>query len=161
MVFGNMYFRMYNPAKDCVICNYTEEDWSFIFKGVDEDELKKLSVCTNVIILLWCDVDTDNPHGMIYLVESHIHPCEVSFHGGTWNHDSKFYFRLYYSLSNLMSFLLKIGAQIKTTCAIDNTKAKKILRSLGFEETHRDSELIYKALDLKKFEQSSIVRRMQ
>lgn len=161
MIIGSMFFRPYNPLTDNITEQYSTTDWNLIFEGYTEDDMRELQECANVIILLWCDVASAKPHGMLYLEEPHDHLGELLFHGGTWDHSPNFFIRIYHSLVTLFQMLLDIGAKIKTTCGIDNNRADKFQKSLGFVEYMRDDRLSYKMLDKKKFEESPITMRIK
>lgn len=160
MVIGDMFFRLYNPQKDSVVGKYSKEDWNQIFMGVTEAELKELSSCINVIILLWCDIKTEDPHGMLYFEESHLYAKEVLFHGGTWDHSPKYFVQIYHSIICVFRFLLDIGAIIRTTCMIDNKRADKFQKSLCMVETKRDEHISYKTLNREKFDNSIFIQRI-
>lgn len=160
MVFGDMFFRLYNPQKDSIVGNYDEEDWKKIFIDITEEDLKELSDCLNVVILLWCDTKTESPHGMLYLEESHLCAKEVCFHGGTWDHNPKLFIKIYRSIISIFRFLLGAGATITTTCKLDNTRSNRFLHSLCLDETRRDETISYKTLNREKFEKSILTSRI-
>lgn len=161
MPIGDMFLRLYDPLYDLVIQNYSEEEWHLIFSNINEDNLKDLNTCVNVVILLWCDIVTGNPHGMVFLEEDYNKPSEVAVHGGTWNHTPKYYQKIFHSIIYLFDFLFKYKATIKTSCRISNIRADKFLRSLCFEETRRDELFSYKTLDKQVFEESFLINRMR
>ena len=80
MVIGNMYFRLYDPVNDVIVKNYNNEDWRKILSNIREDDFKDLFTCSNIVILIWCDLATDTPHGMLYFEENYNRPSEVLFH---------------------------------------------------------------------------------
>lgn len=161
MPIGGMYFRLYDPCEDVVIKNYIKEDWNSIFENTTEDDLRGLSVCANVVILLWCDVATDAPHGMLYLEEEFNSPLDVAFHGGTWDHNNKYYREIFRSIISIFDFILSFKTSIVTTCGIDNNRAGKFQKSLCFEEIRRDDSVIYKVLNKQKYVESRFVKMMR
>lgn len=161
MTIGNMYFRLFNPSKDEIIKNYIEEDWSKIFTNATEDDLKDLCTCVNVVILMWCDADTDTPRGMLYFEEDFNSPFEVAFHGGTWDHNMKYYREIFRSIVCIFDFVLSFKTSIITTCGIDNYRADKFQKSLCFEETKRDESTIYKLLNKQYFTESCFLNTMR
>jgi len=161
MTFGGMYFRLYDSGRDDVVKNYMVEDWNKIFKNTTEDDLRDLSNCENVVILLWCDIETDTPHGMLYFEEEYNHPFEVVFHGGTWNHSMKYHRDIFRSIVNILDFILSFKTSISTTCGIDNNRADKFQESLCFEEIKRDESTMYKVLDKQKYAESCFVKMMR
>lgn len=160
MSFGKMFFRPYYPLKDSVVKNYSTDDWNLIFNNMTEEDLKDLSECVNVIILLWCDAFTSIPHGMLYLQESHPVPGEITFHGGTWDHRPIFFYEIFRSLLGIFLFLFNYCTTIKTTCGIDNKHADRFQKSFGFIETHRDITTSYKTLNKTQLEKSIIAYRL-
>lgn len=158
MNVGRMYFRLYDPNEDVIIKRYNKEDWNHIFRNVTESELKELAECVNVIILIWCDSLTESPRGMLYLQESYPIPGKISFHGGTWDHNPVFFQDIFRSLLCMFQFLFQFCDIITTTCEINNRHADKFQKSFGFTETHRDHFISYKFLDIRKFQESVIVK---
>lgn len=159
--YGEMFFRLYDPNFDTIVDSYDEKDWGLIFKGLKEEDMVDLNTCDNVVILMWCDKEYQRKHGMLYLEESFKNPNEVSFHGGTWDHDPKYFVGIFHSLIGLFLQLLSYGFRIVTTCGIDNRRADKFQNRLFFEEINRDDSVVYKVLNKEKFEQSDIVKRIK
>ena len=157
---GGMYFRPYDALKDKVVGKYSAADWSLIFPEMTEEELAEYSNCSNVVVLIWCDGDTDEALGMLYLEEAHDDLDTLGFHGGTWNHNPAYHCKIYRSLVFLLNQLLIRSFKICTTCSLDNAKADKLQQAMGFEEKGRDECVIFKTLSVRKFTESSIVKRM-
>lgn len=161
MHIGKMYFRLYDPRTEHVVSNYNTEDWNLIFQNTTEDDLKELSFCKNVTILIWCDKLNDTPLGMV-LFEENIHiPNQVSFHGGTWEHSPQYYLEIFRSLTNLFDVILDENIEITTTCSIENQRAAKFQESLGFVEVNRDDHCIYKKLIRESYQASTVVNKMR
>lgn len=161
LVIGKMYFRLYDPVNEHIVCHYSEEDWNLIFADTTEDDLKELASCCNVTILVWCEVDTDVPYGMIYF-EDNIHNARrVSFHGGTWEHASRFHLEIFRSLSNLFDAIFSKDICIATTCGITNKRASKFQDCLGFVEIERDEQTIYKELCVEAYMNSKVVNKVR
>ena len=161
MIFGKMYFRLYNPSEDCIAKNYTLDDWNKIFTQITEEDLRSLNECVNVVILLWCDSLTDMAHGMLYLQESYPIPGEISFHGGTWDHNPVFFKEIFRSLSSMFLYLFQYCSKITTTCGIKNKQADKFQRGFGFIETYVDQNTSYKHLNRELFEKTIIAKRFK
>lgn len=161
MQFGEMFFRLYNPFVDEIVSQYSRQDWNKIFINTTEDDIKDLSTCSNVVILIWCESITNSARGMVYLEENYNNPREVKFHGGTWDHNPKFYFRIFQSIVKLFDFILTSNVIITTSCTHENTIADKFQRSLGFEEVDKDNTTIYKILNNQKFKESDFVNTMR
>ena len=161
MVIGNMYFRLYDPVKDVIVKNYNDEDWRKILSNITEDDFKDLFTCSNVVILIWCDLATDTPHGMLYFEENYNCPFEVLFHGGTWDHNPKYYREIFRSIVHVFDFMLNFKTIISTTCGIDNARADKFQNSLCFEEIKRDELVKYKVLNKQNFSESSFVNKLR
>ena len=83
------------------------------------------------------------------------------FHGGTWDHDRKYFKEIFRSLVTLLDFVLRYKYAIKTTCSIYNRRADKFQKSLCFEEVRRDRTTIYKSLDKLKYENSIFVNSVR
>jgi hypothetical protein len=160
IAIGGMYFRPYDAQKDCIVARYSAADWSLIFPEMTEEELAEYSYCSNVVVLVWCDGDTDEAIGMLYLEEAHDDLGAVVFHGGTWNHNPAYYFKIYRSLVFLLNQLLIRSFKIRTTCSLNNAKADKFQQAIGFEEVERDECVIFKKFSVCKFNESIIVKRM-
>lgn len=161
MKIGGMYFRLYIPSEDVVVNNYVEEDWLRIFKNTTEEDIKDMSTCTNVVVLLWCDVDTDTPHGMLYFEEDFNQPTDVFFHGGTWDHNPKLFKKIFQSVVFVFDFILSFKFSIVTTCEIDNSRADRFQQSLCFEEIRRNDSTIYKVLNKEKYADSYFIKMMR
>ena len=157
---GGMYLRPYVPLKDTVVSNYSTTDWTLIFKGMTEEELAEYSRCSNVVVLIWCDANTDEAVGMLYWEEVYDHLGTLTFHGGTWNHVSTYFYEIYRSLIFLIKQLLQHGFNICTTCGLNNAKADRFQGAMGFVETGRDEWVAFKELDVRRFNESPIVKRM-
>lgn len=158
MIFGKMYFRLFNPTEESIVDNFTVEDWNLIFPDLKEDDLKDLNECINVVILVWCDSFTDKSHGLLYLQESYPTPGTVTFHGGVWDHQPVFFHNIFRSLLGMFRFIFKFCPTIKTTCRLDNKRADRFLRSFGLTETHHDEEKSYKTLNKELLEGSIIAK---
>ncbi|MGM9847657.1 MAG: hypothetical protein ACI31F_06870 [Muribaculaceae bacterium] len=156
-----MYFRWYNPQEEDIVSKYTNDDWQKIFPGMVEGDLKDISTCANVVILVWCDRATNTPRGMVYLEENFHKRGEVIFHGGTWDHDRKYFKEIFRSLVTLLDFILLYKYALKTTCSINNRRADKFQESLCFKEVARDRTTIYKSLDKLKYEKSIFVNSVR
>ena len=161
MQIGDMYFRVYDPSKDQIVDNYSKEDWHKILGNTTEEDLKDLYNCSNVVILLWCDKASDSSHGMVYLEEDIKQPCNVIFHGGTWDHNPKYFTKIFHSLIRIFDFILKFKASILTTCGITNITADKFQQGLCFEETKRDDVSIYKTLNKQLFRDSRFINKLR
>lgn len=160
LTMGRMFFRPYNPLNETIKDKYSANDWKLIFESYDEEDLKDLQRCANVIILMWCDTDTAKAHGMVYLEEPYNDLGALHYHGGTWDHNPKLFVEIFHSQIKLFNMLLNIGAGIKTTCGTKNIRADKYQKSLGFIEYDQDENLSYKMLDKDKFLNSPLVKRM-
>ena len=161
MQIGDMYFRVYDPSKDQIVDNYTKEDWHKILGNTTEDDLKDLCTCSNVILLLWCDLVSDTSHGMVYFEEDIKRPCNVIFHGGTWDHSPKYFIKIFHSIIWLFDFILGFKDSILTTCGITNITADKFQHSLCFEETKRDDISVYKTLNKQMFRDSRFINKLR
>ncbi|GEM_PF-6702930 len=161
MEVGCMYLKLYNPSKDKIVNKYENDDWRKIFNDTTEEDLKDLSTCSNVIILIWCDISLNYSHGMIYFEENINNPCNVIFHGGTWDHDPKYYREIFRSLIFLFDFILAFKTVISTTCGINNIRADKLQHRLCFEETKRDDYCVYKTLNKQLFKNSIFIERFR
>ena len=161
MQIGDMYFRVYDPSKDQVVDNYSKEDWQKILSNTTEEDLKDLYTCSNVILLLWCDVVSNTSHGMVYFEEDIKQPCNVIFHGGTWDHSPKYYTKIFHSLIGVFDFILNFKASIKTTCGITNITADKFQQGLCFEEIKRDEISIYKTLNKQLYRDSIFINKLR
>lgn len=158
---GKMYFRLFNPTEEQLVAHYSQEDWNLMFPNTTEQDMKELAECCNVTILIWCEVETDIPHGMVYFEEDIHIPNKTSFHGGTWDHASKFYFEIFRSLVALFDTVLYFGIDIATTCSLENKTADKLQACFGFIETNRSEQVIYKSFDRSKYNESPVVNRMR
>ena len=65
----------------------------------------------------------------------------------------------YEGLIYLLKFFWNEGFEILVTCLKNNAKSNRFLNSLGFVEFERDVNLLYKYLDIEKFNESPIVKR--
>lgn len=161
MRVGKMYFRLYEPDTEEIVSNYSKEDWSLIFCNTTENDMKELSYCKNVSILMWCEVETNISHGMVFLEESISVPNQVSFHGGTWEHNPGYFLEIFRSLTYLFDIILDNGIEITTTCNIANKRAAKLQKSMGFVETGRYESIIYKKLNIESYRTSTVVNKMR
>ena len=161
MRIGKMYFRLYEPEKENIVSNYSQEDWNLIFSDATENDIKESSYCKNVTILIWCDVATDSSHGMVFLEENINIQNQISFHGGTWKYDHRYYFEVFSSAIYLFDILLDKGLEITTSCSIANNRAAKYQNVMGFMETERDEDVIYKKLNREAYRTSYVVNKLR
>lgn len=158
---GKMYFRHFEPTKDEIIKHYAPHEWIKILGSTSEEDLIDLNQCVNVVIYLWCETSSEYPQGMLYLEENFKIPGEISFHGGTWNHNPRFYLLIFESLIKLFSKLLDLGYTITTSCGYDNLIADKLQKALGFIEVGSDEFKKIKRLDSRQFVNSPLYKRFQ
>lgn len=159
-VFGQMYFRSYIPDEDSIVRNFTLEDWNRILKRWNEQDLQELCICTNVVILVWCELNTNKPCGFVYIEESSTKPLEIVFHGGAWNHGSMYFLQIYRSMASLFVYLSSLDAKITTSCSTENKRADRWQNSLGFVETNRTKTTIYKEFNLELFRHCVISNKL-
>lgn len=157
MNFGKMYFRIYNPKNDTVVNKFQEKDWRMIFFDTDETDIRELSQCIDVTILMWCDSVSGQAHGILYFQEDHLCPGSVCVHGGTWNHSPAMFGSLFDSLIHVYAFLVHNQIEVHTSCVQGNDVADKMQDRLGFVETHRDDNVVYKTLNEELFFKSQVV----
>ncbi len=159
IMVGDMYFRLYDVKNDNIVAKYSAADWTLIFPGMTEEVLADYSICRNVVVLLWCDADTGEAQGMLYLEEAHDDLDTLVFHGGTWNHHPAYHCKIFHSLIFILNKLLTCGFNISTTCSLNNARVDKFHQALGFEEVGRDECVKIKKLSGRKFTESTIVER--
>lgn len=160
-IVGTMYFRPYDAMEDDIISSYCKDDWYQIFPDMTQSDFQDLSTCANVVVLIWCDRATNTPRGMLYLEENFYKRDEVLFHGGTWDHDTRFFKEIFRSIIAIFDFLLEHEAILRTTCGIANIRAYKFQESLCFDEISRDKSTIYKTLNMHKYKTSDFICRMR
>ena len=156
---SRVFLRLYDPSKDVIYPRFSTDDWNMIFTEVDETTFINMGkYYIDRIILIGFDKLSGIPFGFACVQESHETPMEVSFHGGTWEHDVKNIILEYISTDLLLNFLVKHNFNVTATCFITNVKADRFQKSLGFVEYNKDSQLSYKRLPPNALEHN-IVRK--
>ena len=151
--------RVYDPDKDCVFKNFSNEDWYQIFPDIDEETFNQWTYYIDRVILVALEKTNDQPFGVICIQESHITPLLVCFHGGVWEHNVKNMLLEYEATDNILHFLVNNGFEVFVTCFKDNKKADRFQKSLGFEEFQQDETLSYKSLNIDKLNTNIISLR--
>lgn len=155
-----IFFRRYNSLSDVVYPHYSRHDWNMIFTDVDETTFNQMAdYYIDRVILVAFDKLTDEPFGFICIQESHDTPMEVFFHGGTWEHDTKHIILEYSAIVLILQFLIDSGFNIRVTCFLNNKRADKFQKSLGFVEYKRDELLSYKQLHIELFKNNIFIKR--
>ena len=85
----------------------------------------------------------------------------VSIHGGGWDRSIKSTMYYYRGLILMISSLIAEGRKVRTSCYIDNIRAFRFLRSVGFVPYMRSQTTIYMWINEKRLKNSSIYKRLK
>ena len=152
--------RLFDPDRDVIFPQFSRRDWNLIFTDVDEASFKEMAKqYIDRVILVAIDKQLDAPFGFICIQESHSTPMEVSFHGGTWEHDIKHILLEYSATDLILEFLINRNFDVRATCFLSNERADRFQKSLGFDEYKRDIKLSYKKLNVEHFKNNNVRKR--
>ena len=152
--------RLFDSDHDVIFPNFTRKDWNMIFTDVNEISFKEMGKqYIDRVILVATSKPLNAPFGFICIQESHNKPMEVTFHGGTWEHDIKHILLEYTATNLILEFLINRNFNIKATCFLSNKRADRFQKSLGFVEYERDSKLSYKKLHIDLFKKNIVRKR--
>ena len=83
----------------------------------------------------------------------------VSIHGGGWDKSIALSLLYYRGLILMIETLLVKNVKVRTTCTMNNTRAYKFLRSVGFVKYRFVDDVIYMWINEKRLMQSSVYKR--
>ena len=105
---------------------------------------------------------TDNEEvAFVYLYNESGNFDIVSIHGGGWDRSIKSTMYYYRGLILMISSLIAEGRKVRTSCYIDNIRAFRFLRSVGFVPYMRSQTTIYMWINEKRLKNSSIYKRLK
>ncbi len=137
---GNLVWREYS-TNDTILCRFHSEEWNKIASDVySEDEWRELLVNNRTYILSWILLYFDQPVAMIYLLNEDMSWGKVSIHGGAWGRSFLHTLINYKGFILFLNELLNQDIEVLTSCFRDNIKASRFIRSVGFQNFHRDDE---------------------
>lgn len=152
-------FRPYQIGKDMVVDRFTPNSWNMMFVNTNEDDLKLWR--KNFIdryLLVSCDKKHHKPFG--FLVIQELHDLKTAtFHGGIWAENIHIMWQVFEGINCIIELLTSWGYNLQVTCFVNNIRADKMQRALGFREFKQEDGLSYKRLDEDSFLNNIVNRR--
>lgn len=138
---------------------FKESDWLSIFpdvKSVEELEDFMNMDCGQCFVAY--NPVSNAPFGFIYVYTEDEQTRKVSIHGGGWSPNHAFLnYRAYIML---IEELLQQGFKVRTACQINNIKAARFNKSVGFVNHHTSKNYRYFWISEKRLTSSSIYQRL-
>lgn len=138
---------------------FKEADWLSIFSDVtsakDLEDFMNMD-CGQCFVAY--NPVSNAPFGFIYVYEEDKQTKKVSIHGGGWlpNH-ALLNYRAYILL---IEALLQQGFKVRTACRLDNIKAFRFNRGIGFVNHYTSKNYRYLWISEKRLHSSLVYRRL-
>ena len=135
----------YNPTHN-IACHFTEKQWNMIVENMpDEDAFRQLLDNLNHVsaCFLLKDVTCSRLIAFCFMYITDWKRKVVYFHGGGWATGllaSRKYLR---GIDLIFNALQSLGMKIRTECKIENVRAERFIRTIGFKCFHRDERYSY------------------
>lgn len=148
-----------------ITCNkFSFEEWHKIVTDIDTEEDWK-SFLVNYSDLVECyilkDVDCNDTIGFVYLYNESIPNRIVSIHGGGWEKSMRFSLLYYRGIIILIENLLNKGIKVRTSCLVDNGRALRFLKSVGFVIYRTSDTYVQMWINEKRLKNSTIYKRFR
>ena len=145
------------------LCNrFDIQEWNKMVSDIYSDaEWKKFLTEYNAVVkcyILRTNYD-DKEIAFVYLYNESGSFDIVSIHGGGWDKSIALSILYYRGLILMIETLLVKNVKVRTTCTMNNTRAYKFLRSIGFVKYRSVDDVIYMWINEKRLKQSSIYKR--
>ena len=138
---------------------FEKADWLSIFSDVTSaEELEDFMNMDCGQCFIAYNPVSDTPFGFIYVYLEDEQTKKVSLHGGGWLWG--------YALLNyrayimLIDWLLQQGFKVRTACQLDNMKAFRFNKSIGFVNHYTSKNYRYLWISEKRLHSSSIFQRI-
>lgn len=106
--------------------------------------------------------NSDNDEiAFVYLYNESGNFDTVSIHGGGWDRSIKSTMYYYRGFMLMIESLMAQGRKVRTSCFIDNIRAFRFLRSVGFMPYMRSQTTVYMWINEKRLKNSSIYKRLK
>ena len=137
-----------------LIGSFSDTDWRLIFPDVEnEEQLKAFMQMDCGRCLVAYNKGTNMPFAFIYVYMEDERERKVSLHGGGWQPNNAFLnYRAYIVL---IEALLQQGFKVRTACELDNVKAVRFNRSIGFVNHYTSSNYRYFWISEKRLRNSA------
>lgn len=134
---------------------FSDTDWRLIFPDVEnEEQLEKFMQMDCGRCLVAYNKGTSMPFAFIYVYMEDERERKVSLHGGGWQPNNAFLnYRAYIVL---IESLLQQDFKVRTACELDNVKAARFNRSIGFVNHYTSSNYRYFWISEKRLCNSAI-----
>lgn len=138
---------------------FKEVDWLSIFSDVTSaDELENFMNMDCGQCFVAYNPVTNAPFGFIYVYVEDEQTKKVSIHGGGWlpNH-AMLNYRAYILL---IEVLLRQGFKVRTACKLDNMKAFRFNKGIGFVNHYTSKNYRYLWISEKRLHSSLVYRHL-
>lgn len=134
---------------------FSDSDWRLIFPDVENEEQLEAFLqmdCGRCMVAY--NTATDEPFGFVYVYMEDEKERKVSLHGGGWQPNNAFLNHRAYML--LIEALLQQRFKVRTACELDNVKAVRFNRSVGFVNHYTSVNYRYFWISEKRLCKSAI-----
>lgn len=147
--------RIDEPVMDL----FKESDWLSIFSDVTSIEQFEdfLSMDCGECFIAYNSA-SNTPFGFIYVYIEDERQKKVSLHGGGWLPNNAFL--NYHAYIIFVNYLLQQGFKVRTACKVDNHKAVRFNKSIGFINHYTSKNYRYFWISEKRLASSDIYKRM-
>ena len=146
-------------SNETLIGFFNVSDWRLIFPDVESDEqLEEFLQMDCGLCLVAYNAVTHEPFGFIYVYMEDEREKKVSLHGGVWLPNNVFLNYRAYML--LIETLLQQGFKARTACELENVKAIRFNRSVGFVNHYTSKNYRYFWISEKRLHDSSIYQHL-
>ena len=148
--------RTYEPLMDF----FKEADWLSIFSDVTSaEDLEDFMIMDCGQCYVAYNLASDTPFGFIYVYVEDERTKKVSIHGGGWlPNNAMLNYRAYILM---IEALLQHGFKVRTACKLDNEKAFRFNRGIGFVNHYTSKNYRYLWISEKRLHSSPIYQRIQ
>lgn len=94
----------------------------------------------------------------VYLYKESITNKVVSIHGGGWGKSVHLSLLFYRGLIVMVDYLLLQGIKVRTSCLVENERAYRFLKSMGFVKYYASDTKIYMWINEKRLKSSSVYK---
>lgn len=153
----NLYTKIWEDEQ--IIPNFSVTDWGKIHPYINTDaKLRNQLIESNGQCLIIYSQTLNSPIAFIlFLDDGEIHgKPKISIHGGVWVESV---FLRVKSLILVCDILFSRGAEIRTSCTIDNLNCHKLLTGLGFVNHYTSEGCRYYWLPYKRYINSVFYKR--
>ena len=155
----NGYVEWRKRTDEPLVDMFKESEWSSIFSDITTIEQFEdfMSMDCGQCFIAYNSA-SNTPFGFIYVYIEDGRQKKVSLHGGGWLPNNAFL--NYHAYIIFINYLLKHGFKVRTACKVDNHKAERFNKSIGFINHYTSKNYRYFWISEKRLKSSDIYKRM-